>query len=127
SAEDVAEFAVGTLTDASMDGRTLELGGPDNPSHDDVVSLYGRLCGWTPKVTHLPPALLQLIAWPLKPVHPGLSDVLMATSAMATIDERFDPDETQDDCRVLPTTLEAFVRARVAEANAARDPARQTS
>ena len=57
---DVAAMAVRALADPAMRGQTIEIGGPQNFTDNQVAELYGRVLGVTPKVAHVPPALLRV-------------------------------------------------------------------
>ncbi len=116
AARDVARFAVMALTDARARGKTIEIGGPENMTKNQVAALYGRLSGRTPKVRHLPPALLRGAAAVLKPLHPGISRIMYVSAVVDTTDQTFDPSRTLKDYPVTLTRLEDFIRERVAEA-----------
>jgi uncharacterized protein YbjT (DUF2867 family) len=49
---DVAAMAVRALNDRTMWGQTIEIGGPENFTDNQVAALYGRVLGVAPKVTH---------------------------------------------------------------------------
>ncbi len=112
----VAQFAVLALTDPKLRNRTLELGGPDNATNNQVAELYGRLAGITPRVSHLPPALARVMSVVLKPFHPGVSRLMYMNSLPDdAFSETFDPTALLAEFPMHLTTLEEFIRQRVAE------------
>ena len=42
---DVARLAVRAATDPALRGQTIEIGGPENLTQNEVAALYGRFCG----------------------------------------------------------------------------------
>ena len=57
--QDVAKFAVESLTNPAARNRVLELGGPQNLSPHQVIKLYEAAKGKTFEVTYVPPEALQ--------------------------------------------------------------------
>ena len=107
---DVATFALVALTDPSARGVTIEIGGPDNPTRNQVAELYARVSGQPLKVRHLPAGVLGFLGTVIGLVHAGIGGVMHAGAAFESIDQSFDPSET---LRRFPTTLtplETFVR-----------------
>jgi uncharacterized protein YbjT (DUF2867 family) len=57
--KDVAQFAVGSLTNTSARNAVLELGGPQNLSPHQVIKLFEAAKGKSFEVTYVPPEALQ--------------------------------------------------------------------
>jgi NADH dehydrogenase len=57
--QDVARFAVESLTNPAARNSVMELGGPQNLSPHQVIKLYEAAKGKTFEVTHVPPEALQ--------------------------------------------------------------------
>ena len=113
---DVAVMAVRALADPAMRGQTIEIGGPQNFTDNQVAALYGRVLGVTPKVTHVPSAVLRLASVALKPVAPGVSRVMRLSSLPDdAYDATFDPAATLQLYPMRLTTLEEFIRENVKE------------
>ncbi len=113
---DVAEFAVLALTGPALKNRTLEIGGPGNFSNRQVSELYARLAGLTPTIRQVPPGVLNVIGRLLKPFKPGISRLLFLSSLPDdAFDEQFDAAALLAEFPRELTTLEAFVRERLAE------------
>lgn len=114
AATDVAALVAQALTDPSMRGQTIEIGGPQDFTDNEVAALYGRVLGITPKVTHVPPAVLRACSAVLRPLAPGFSRVMrLAGLPDDAYDGTFDPSMTLLKYPMRLTTLEEFVRERV--------------
>ena len=110
---DVATFAVAALTNPAARQATIEIGGPDNLTRNQVAALYARLSDQPLRVRHVPLGVLRVLATLLSPLHPGISGVMQAAVQFESIDQSFDPSETLRRFPVSLTSLEAFVRERV--------------
>lgn len=113
---DVAQFALQALTDPKLKNRTIDVGGPQNATNNQVAEMYGKIAGVTPKVSYLPPAVAKVMSIALKPFHPGLSRVMYIGSLPDdAFDERFDPAALLAEFPMHLTMLEEFVQEQVAE------------
>ena len=110
---DVATFAVLALSSEHASSATIEIGGPDNPTRNQVAELYARLSGRPLVLRHLPPRALKALAFALGPFHAGISGVLRAGAAFETLDQSFDPSETLARFPTSLTPIETFVREQV--------------
>lgn len=107
---DVARFAVIALTDPRLRNRTIEIGGPDNLSKNQVVKLYEKYSGRTAKVSHVPTGVMKVMSPILRPVQPVISR-LMAFSVWAdTTDQCFDPAAMLKEFPMALTHVDDFVR-----------------
>jgi NADH dehydrogenase len=114
---DVAQFAVQALLDPRLKNRTLDIGGPQNLTNNQVAELYGKIAGVTPKVSHMPAGMAKVMSIAFKPFHPGLSRVMYVGSLPDdAFSEQFDPAPLLTEFPVHLTTPEDFIRERVAEA-----------
>lgn len=127
AARDVARFAVMALTDARVKNTTIEIGGPENLTKNQVAHLYGKLSGRTPKIRHLPPGMLRIISRVLQPIHPEVSRIMYVSAVVDTTDQTFDPRRTLETYPMTLTRLEEFVRERVAEAGQSIDGPQQVA
>lgn len=120
AADDVAELAVRALLADPAPFRLIEIGGPGHYSNRDVAELYARTAGIAPRSSHLPLPIARALAVLARPLHPGVARILRLLSLPdAAMNERFDGaaalERTHD---VKLTTLETFVRERVAASRA---------
>lgn len=118
AASDVARLAVRALLDEPLPFRLLEIGGPGNYSNTEVAELYARLSGKPLRISRLPAGAARLISGVARPLHPGLARLMRVLSLP---DDAF--NESWSGCAALEremgvkmTPVEAFVRARIAEA-----------
>jgi uncharacterized protein YbjT (DUF2867 family) len=118
AAADVAQFAVRALLEDPPPFRCLEIGGPDHASNLEVAALYARLSERPLKTSHLPAPLARAMAGVLAPLHPGVARIMRLSTADETaLAERFDGAAALErEHGIRLTSLESFVRARVAEA-----------
>src|SRR5215216_4344713 len=113
---DVAQFAVAALTDPKLKNRTMEIGGPQNLTNNQVSELYGKIAGVTPRVSHMPPLVAKAMSIMLKPFQPGISRIMyMGSLPDGAFSEKFDPAALLIEFPMHLTTLEEFVRERVVE------------
>ena len=127
SVRDVATFALMALTRSDIVDTTIEIGGPDNVSRNDVAALYARESGRPLRIRHLPIGVVRVLSTVMAPIHPGVSELLHASVVFETIDQSFDPTETLSRYPMTLTSLETFVRERAAEAPRANREERRRS
>ena len=115
---DVARLAVRVVTDPALRGQTIEIGGPENLTQNEVAALYGQLCRCEPKVRHVPPGVLRVLATVIGPLHPGIARVMRASIAAESIDERWDASALLKEHPMALTRLEedAVVGVRIGDA-----------
>jgi uncharacterized protein YbjT (DUF2867 family) len=114
---DVAWFGIRALTDESLKNRTLEIGGPDHATANEVAELYGKLAGITPKISRMPPAVAKVMSRVFRPFHPGLSRIMhLGSQPDDAWNETFDTTALLNEFPVQLTTLEQFIRERISDA-----------
>jgi NADH dehydrogenase len=113
---DVAHLAVLALMDPKLNNRTVDIGGPQNATNNQVAELYGKVAGVTPKVSHMPPLIAKAMSVVLKPFQPGVSRIMYLSSLPDdAFSETFDPAPLLAEFPMHLTTLEEFIHERVAE------------
>ncbi|HLO16725.1 MAG TPA: SDR family oxidoreductase [Anaerolineales bacterium] len=116
AARDVAQLAVRALLDPTLKNRTIDIGGPQNVTNNQVAELYGKIAGVTPKISHMPPFMAKAMSIALKPVQPGISRIMYLGSLPDdAFCETFDPAILLAEFPIHLTTLEEFIRDRIAE------------
>jgi uncharacterized protein YbjT (DUF2867 family) len=114
---DGAKFAVLALTDPRLKNRTIEIGGPENLTNNQIAALYGKLAGMQPKINHLPPFIPRFMSVLIKPFHPGIARILYRASLPDdAFNEVFDPTNMLQEFPMQLTTVEEFIQERVEEA-----------
>jgi NADH dehydrogenase len=114
SVQDVATFATMAITKPEIRDVTIEIGGPDNLSRKEVAALYARLSGRPLRVRHVPIGVVRALGSLLGIVHPGIGGVMHASVVFEEIDQSFDPTETLRRFPMSLTSMETFVRERLA-------------
>ena len=114
---DVAYFAVLALMDPKLKNRTVDIGGPQNATNNQVAELYGKIAGVTPKINHMPPFIAKAMSVMLKPIQPGISRIMYLGSLPDdAFCETFDSATLLAEFPIHLITLEEFIHERVAEA-----------
>ena len=116
AAHDIAQLIVMALDNPTAYSRIINVGGPTNPSRNDVAALYGRLAGVTPKVNHISPGTLRFLSKVIKPFHPGIGRVMFMSATLDAIDQSLDMTETLRDFPIPLTSIEAFVQKQIPQA-----------
>jgi uncharacterized protein YbjT (DUF2867 family) len=119
AAQDVAQFVIFALRDASLAGETVDVGGPEDLTNMDVVRLYERMSGRHARVVRLPLGVARTMSALLRPVHPGLSQVLQAAVVGETTDQRFDARPLLARFPIELTRLETWISRRLGQGNLA--------
>jgi uncharacterized protein YbjT (DUF2867 family) len=114
AADDVARVAMRAIDDASLGGETLLVAGPENLTSLEVVRLYERLTGRTARVRHVPLGVLGTVARLLRPIHPGVSQVMLTAILGDTTDQRADARALAQRLGYEPTPLEVVARGLLA-------------
>lgn len=113
AADDVAAVVELALQRA-LDGETIDVAGPGNHTSMDVVRMYERASGRSARVLHLPLPLMRAAAAAIRPLHPGISQVITAGVLADTTDQRVDVSPLVRRLSVTATPLAAFVDSAVA-------------
>ena len=115
STRDVARFAVLALADPGLADRTVDVGGPEDFTNNEVAALYGEAAGVDPRVRHVPPAVAKGVSVVLKPFQPGVSRLMhMSSLPDDAFDERLDPSPLLAEYPMDLVTMESFISERVA-------------
>lgn len=113
AARDAAQVAVLALTDPKLKNCTIEIGGPENPTKNQVAKMYFRLSGKKPKVTHVPTAVMKFMAPILRPFQPVISRLMTLGVWGDTTDQAFDSTSMLQEFPITLTHPEEFVREQV--------------
>jgi uncharacterized protein YbjT (DUF2867 family) len=118
AAIDVAQLAASALTAPVIRHRVVEIGGPGNFNNNEVAELYARTAGIEPRISHLPRALVGVLARIAQPIHPGISRVMRVSSLPNdAFSETFDSAVLLREHPMRLTSLQEFVREQVARTN----------
>ena len=109
SSRDVARYVDLAVIDDAMRGATVDVGGPENPTMDQVVAAFRSVTGATGKVSHIPLPMMRVMSVAMKPLNPAMADLIQAAVVMDTRDMTFDPTETRSRYPSMPSTSLADV------------------
>ena len=113
AARDVAHLAVIALTDPNMKGRIIEMGGPDNLTKNQIADMYSRFSGTKAKVSHVPVAMMKIMAPIMRRFQPVLSRLMTFSVWVDTTDQTFNADEMLREFPMELTHVEDFIREQV--------------
>ena len=102
SVRDVADFVILALESEKGVNKILSVGGPDNISPLEAVSMYEKILEKKARVSHFPPFVLKTMALLLKSLHPGMSQIMNFSYYLDKFGEPIDMTET---LRVFPKKL----------------------
>ncbi len=112
SAEDVARQVARAVADPGTNGRTIDVGGPDNLTFDEFVGIVREVTGATGTVSHVPLVAMRLMSMLLRPVRPVMAGQIAAGVVMDTRDMTADTSEAARRSLVGPATHLGEVAAR---------------
>ena len=101
---DVAAVVERAVTDPSTRGRTLEIGGPQNLTLNQVALASQAASGRTTGPRHVPPIMLRLAAQTAGRVNPMVGRQVRAALAMDTTDLSAGPSAIRQTFSEIPTT-----------------------
>ncbi len=117
AAADVAAIVDEAVAGSGLDGRTIEIIGPEDLAFDDVVRRFAEALGQPVPIAHVPPAMLRLMSIVLRPVRPILAAQIAAAVVLDSTDRTARTAGRPDgSVRVGETTFAAVIQAMVARA-----------
>ena len=112
---DVAPFAVIALTQDDLNGRTLEIGGPDNLGNSEVAAMYA-VRARKGRVHHVSVGAARLLATLVRPLHEGVARVLdLSTVPDRDMPESWRPAQSLAEFPRSLTSVDSFIDERIAE------------
>lgn len=106
---DVAKFAVIALTNPNARNQTINIGGPENLTSQQVAEIYARVAGVELKSRQIPRFALKVMGRIFKPFYTGMSDVMAAVIDSDTRPKDFQVSTTLADYPVQLTRLEDWI------------------
>ncbi|MEI6224668.1 MAG: SDR family oxidoreductase [Deltaproteobacteria bacterium] len=125
SVGDVAPYVLLALEDPRAEGCTLEVGGLENLSLLQVAEIFEKEAGSPARRTHVPLALMRVLAVALRPVNPGLARQVAAGVVMDTADMTFEMREPLGPSPLRFTRVADVARRMASERSQAQSPARR--
>jgi len=111
SVSDVAALAERAVVDPSVRGATLEIGGPENVSFNELAARLQRAAGRAAPPRHVPRGMLRVLASMLGPIQPNRARQMRAAIAMDTMDLTFASTDLHRRFPELPVTPLADILA----------------
>ena len=109
SVEDVARFVMIALDDPRAKGDTIFVGGPDNPTTNEVAQMYAERIDGKVKIGNMPRGMIRIMSTLMKPFQPGMSQIMMYAYLEDVHGSAFDMGPTLEKYPVELTTIEQFV------------------
>jgi uncharacterized protein YbjT (DUF2867 family) len=113
ASEDAANAVALALRIPELRGRTIDIGGPENLTTREVVSVFERVTGKRAKVSSIPLPFARSMAAVTRRVHPGLGRIMKLAVVNETTDQTFDVSTLRTRLPIGFTSLEDFARAQL--------------
>ena len=113
SVQDVAHLVERAIVDRLLRGRTVDVGGPQNLSVNELVEIIAASNGRQAKARYIPVATLRLGAFALRPFRPDIAGLLQAAVLMDTTDMGFDSAGVAASPQVGATQVAEIVRPKM--------------
>jgi len=114
SGKDIAHIAVIALTEPDrVKGRTLEIGGPDNVTRNQIAEMYSRFSGKPLKKMNVPTGVMKVMGPILGPVQPVLSRLMSFSVWTDTADQTFNTTAMLKEFPITLTRVEDFIREQI--------------
>jgi uncharacterized protein YbjT (DUF2867 family) len=111
SVSDVARFVELAVVDPDVRGVTIEVGGPDDVTMNDLVDTFRSVTGASGSVKHVPRAMLRAMSIVVRPFGAAIGWQSAAALVMDTRDMTFDASERVSRYPSIPmTTLTEAVK-----------------
>ena len=115
SADDVAKFALLALEDSQAQNQTIDVGGPENLSFNQVVAIFEKAAGKKAAVSHVPLPVMRVMRVVMQVANPMLSKQITGGILMDTTDQSHDMTPVLAKYPVALTRLEEIARRMVAK------------
>lgn len=110
--QDVAAFVEQAVVDPALRGRTVDVGGPENLTFNELARRIERAAGRANVTRHVPRLVMRLAAALLAPIKPTLAAQIKGGVVMDTIDLSFDASPRAREFPSIPLTTLDEVMAR---------------
>ena len=117
SAADVAAFAVIALEETSARNQTINVGGPENLTLNQVAELFEKVSGKPAKKTHVPLPMMRMMRVAVRPFNPMLSLQITGGILMDTENQTCDMSATLQQYPVKLHRMEEVAQRMAASDN----------
>jgi NADH dehydrogenase len=104
SVVDVAALVDTAVTDQSLRGRELDLGGPDTLTFNQLAAIVQEVAGRRGTVRHIPRPVLRVVGLLSRPFNSQLARQARAAVILDKLDTSFDPRPLRKEFPELPVT-----------------------
>jgi NADH dehydrogenase len=122
SIRDVATAVEKAVSDPSLRGVELEVGGPENVTLNQIVQIYEQASAKEAKVSHIPVPAMRVMSVLVRPFNPAIARLVKAGIVMDRADMTWDPSRNRALYPWLPQTRFEEVVGRQPVQDAARPP-----
>lgn len=109
SATDVAALVERAVSDPTLRGASLDIGGPQNLTFNQLAIAIQEKKGWTGTPRHVPRSLLRAMAVVLQPIKSDVARQIRAALVMDTVDLTFKSTDLRQTIGDIPLTKLADV------------------
>jgi len=111
SIADVARFVELAVTNETMRGEIVEVGGPENLTMNEVAAAFERESGKAAQVSHIPLPMMRVAARLMVPINAQVARQIGSGVVMETTDMTFDNSETaRRYAAITPTRFADVIR-----------------
>jgi uncharacterized protein YbjT (DUF2867 family) len=111
SVHDVARFVELAVLDPGMRGMTLDIGGPDNLTFEQIAEVVQRETGKRGTIRRVPVPVMRIASALMRPINPVLARQIAAGVVMDTVNMTFDASALAHAYPSIPlTSFEEVVR-----------------
>lgn len=111
SVDDVAETVCTALEDHRALNTSIDIGGPQNLTMNQVAQIFEKLSGHKAQKRHIPLVAMRAMSLFMRPINPTLSRLIQNGIYMDRADLRFDAAETNREFPLPLTCFEDWSRA----------------
>jgi NADH dehydrogenase len=113
AADDVASYAVNAIGHPAAERVTLEIGGPQILSWQQVAEIYSKALGREVRTVYAPGSVFRVMRAAMSPFSEAASDI-MGLNWLVSYSTPYDSQQTAAALGVRLTSAEAFIRSKVA-------------
>jgi NADH dehydrogenase len=104
SSSDVARFVEMAVIDHSLQGKIVEVGGPQNLSMNQFEHVFQDVAGKAGKVSHVPLPMMRIMSVLMRPINPAMARQIASGVVMDTRKMSFDATESRCLYPSIPVT-----------------------
>ena len=93
--------------------KTLNIGGPENISRNEIANLYAAVLKIPPRINHIPIRVLKILSGLIRPFHAGIGRVMTLSAYNDKADATMHDSQSIRQFGLTPTTIEEFINLRL--------------